>query len=254
MFQVASDYCDESLAFGINFVAEIFDSDSGYNLGSKKKSPFTLMRKYVDTPFISLIRQHKENSLYPFFSFIVPSKMGATNANNYTNAVTTSYFEKKYLALSKYDQFLRSLCHKNLPEEIYQAIESLRELIRLLLSREPTVTKKSIYCKFCWRVTQSQNKSSVTDINSIYRHSNKYCKEHSLSGIEYNDNKKVIKQSVNWNNYIKGKRYFKEFMQEVELIDKFSTEKKSLYYPLICLLYTSPSPRDLSTSRMPSSA
>ena len=29
---------------------------------------------------------------------------------------------------------------------------------------------------------------------------------------------------------------------------------ESIYAPLDCLLYTSPSPRDLSTSRMPSSA
>ena len=28
----------------------------------------------------------------------------------------------------------------------------------------------------------------------------------------------------------------------------------TMYFPLVCLLYTSPSPRDLSTSRMPSSA
>ena len=37
-----------------------------------------------------------------------------------------------------------------------------------------------------------------------------------------------------------------------------SKSKRSIYYPLLsnctCLLYTSPSPRDLSTSRMPSSA
>ena len=32
------------------------------------------------------------------------------------------------------------------------------------------------------------------------------------------------------------------------------TVKGGTYYPITCLLYTSPSPRDLSTSRMPSSA
>ena len=31
-------------------------------------------------------------------------------------------------------------------------------------------------------------------------------------------------------------------------------EKYGIYYPQICLLYTSPSPRDRSLSRMPSSA
>ena len=43
-----------------------------------------------------------------------------------------------------------------------------------------------------------------------------------------------------------------------EALDKFSDEEKmiakTLLDSLICLLYTSPSPRDLSTSRMPSSA
>ena len=34
----------------------------------------------------------------------------------------------------------------------------------------------------------------------------------------------------------------------------FDSAKKELYGPKTCLLYTSPSPRDLSTSRMPSSA
>ena len=36
--------------------------------------------------------------------------------------------------------------------------------------------------------------------------------------------------------------------------DEFSTEMKELEMRINCLLYTSPSPRDLSTSRMPSSA
>eukprot|EP00831_Metopus_contortus_P011653 TRINITY_DN14645_c0_g1_i2.p1 TRINITY_DN14645_c0_g1~~TRINITY_DN14645_c0_g1_i2.p1 ORF type:complete len:130 (-),score=26.21 TRINITY_DN14645_c0_g1_i2:125-514(-) len=40
-----------------------------------------------------------------------------------------------------------------------------------------------------------------------------------------------------------------------EIIDKILIEKKNRYVVCsLCLLYTSPSPRDLSTSRMPSSA
>ena len=35
---------------------------------------------------------------------------------------------------------------------------------------------------------------------------------------------------------------------------KYSRLGQNTYHPKICLLYTSPSPRDLSTSRMPSSA
>ena len=38
-------------------------------------------------------------------------------------------------------------------------------------------------------------------------------------------------------------------------IEAISQNRKGVFYPLqSCLLYTSPSPRDLSTSRMPSSA
>ena len=36
-------------------------------------------------------------------------------------------------------------------------------------------------------------------------------------------------------------------------LERFSG-KKTFHGPMVCLLYTSPSPRDLSTSRMPSSA
>ena len=46
-----------------------------------------------------------------------------------------------------------------------------------------------------------------------------------------------------------NKKFFKDF---IEKSTPYITEKTS--YILTCLLYTSPSPRDLSTSRMPSSA
>ena len=39
-----------------------------------------------------------------------------------------------------------------------------------------------------------------------------------------------------------------------ELIDRFGPIPQEVEYLINCLLYTSPSPRDLSTSRMPSSA
>ena len=40
--------------------------------------------------------------------------------------------------------------------------------------------------------------------------------------------------------------------RDVGFADEYFTHNTSIYY--VCLLYTSPSPRDLSTSRMPSSA
>ena len=41
---------------------------------------------------------------------------------------------------------------------------------------------------------------------------------------------------------------------EVGVVSAHRTPEKMLAYAKDCLLYTSPSPRDLSTSRMPSSA
>ena len=40
-------------------------------------------------------------------------------------------------------------------------------------------------------------------------------------------------------------------MQDTDVLNNFKSTAKKLN---VCLLYTSPSPRDLSTSRMPSSA
>ena len=45
-----------------------------------------------------------------------------------------------------------------------------------------------------------------------------------------------------------------DFWQNVYGLDMSNTATASLQEPRVCLLYTSPSPRDLSTSRMPSSA
>ena len=47
-----------------------------------------------------------------------------------------------------------------------------------------------------------------------------------------------------------------EFIDHIDFVQKtaFLDQKMFLYFLLSCLLYTSPSPRDLSTSRMPSSA
>ena len=44
------------------------------------------------------------------------------------------------------------------------------------------------------------------------------------------------------------------FLLGVMAYDRFMAICSPLRYPITCLLYTSPSPRDLSTSRMPSSA
>ena len=45
-----------------------------------------------------------------------------------------------------------------------------------------------------------------------------------------------------------------ERFRSSETVEKASLEETTFNYLYSCLLYTSPSPRDLSTSRMPSSA
>ena len=65
-----------------------------------------------------------------------------------------------------------------------------------------------------------------------------------ISGGTYEDvtffTQKGVKQSTK-----EREAYFLDFAQEV---------RKSCQVPIICLLYTSPSPRDATLSRMPSSA
>ena len=72
---------------------------------------------------------------------------------------------------------------------------------------------------------------------------------------------KKITSNVSWKDfdaYEKLKNRLKEERRLLKILEKQSAEKLSEEItnalPYICLLYTSPSPRDLSTSRMPSSA
>ena len=55
--------------------------------------------------------------------------------------------------------------------------------------------------------------------------------------------------------YLLNKEKKKILMSEyIKLSKDFLTQEEVKYFNYFCLLYTSPSPRDLSTSRMPSSA
>ena len=45
-----------------------------------------------------------------------------------------------------------------------------------------------------------------------------------------------------------------EKLEHIDLLKTLLEKQRVMYTRLSCLLYTSPSPRDLSTSRMPSSA
>ena len=62
---------------------------------------------------------------------------------------------------------------------------------------------------------------------------------------------KKIKKAIKLSLGELKKEYKKIKVTEKELVSVLS---KSMSQPESCLLYTSPSPRDLSTSRMPSSA
>ena len=77
--------------------------------------------------------------------------------------------------------------------------------------------------------------------------------------VDMKEMKKVMKK------YKKMKRYMKSSMYEInklsgkktfidKLVDEYGENPNSVTENTYCLLYTSPSPRDLSTSRMPSSA
>ena len=66
-----------------------------------------------------------------------------------------------------------------------------------------------------------------------------------------------IVRGKNGQEYIRGRRLLKPISDEGINSDQESKEQTSPTVPKMprsCLLYTSPSPRDLSTSRMPSSA
>eukprot|EP00831_Metopus_contortus_P003435 TRINITY_DN11266_c0_g1_i1.p1 TRINITY_DN11266_c0_g1~~TRINITY_DN11266_c0_g1_i1.p1 ORF type:complete len:251 (+),score=82.31 TRINITY_DN11266_c0_g1_i1:207-959(+) len=75
------------------------------------------------------------------------------------------------------------------------------------------------------------------------------------SYVEKNNLEKVLDQNRK-DGYL-GKKKFMEVAEKAERSSKkasFRTDIKKQFLSHTCLLYTSPSPRDLSTSRMPSSA
>ena len=66
----------------------------------------------------------------------------------------------------------------------------------------------------------------------------------------------MTKKPYYWNKAIKVLSKKDKIMRGLILKypDKTLTTRKDLFYSLCCLLYTSPSPRDAESSRMPSSA
>ena len=76
-------------------------------------------------------------------------------------------------------------------------------------------------------------------------------------GHEFDDLEEIYaaKYSLWQSEFSKIQKYFLPTTQRLKTdIEKDATEIKEKMESISCLLYTSPSPRDLSTSRMPSSA
>ena len=72
-------------------------------------------------------------------------------------------------------------------------------------------------------------------------------------------NKKISRQILVFEKSKKYKKQIKNINSKIIVLDKLDQNISNVDFvilstPMSCLLYTSPSPRDLSTSRMPSSA
>ena len=102
-----------------------------------------------------------------------------------------------------------------------------------------------------------ENKDKVDAANQKYRNENR--DKINASKREYyanNINARIAKRIANRIHAAVLKQYIKSSMSEYLGCDSqyFREYLESLWLPNICLLYTSPSPRDRTRSRMPSSA
>lgn len=241
MRNIASEECNPSLAQAIDSVGQVFNEDQCYNIGSKKKSPFTLIRQLVDEPYKLLTLKYADHPLFPIFGEFVPSHMG--------NVPRTegSYYHSKAHSLEVYDNLLRQYCHKDLPENIYHAFDSLRYLISEITLRgaKRFNSVPETYCRLCWRMTQQYRRNELGRIQpkQSLRLSGKYCDEHTLGDREKVEGRpmrstqkpsdKTIPKSKNWSNYVRGQRYEIEFAKESRLAELSSTRHKSKFASII---------------------
>ena len=101
-----------------------------------------------------------------------------------------------------------------------------------------------------FHIKLDDNGNQIKTINESVSSSKKWINEN-----EYNDANQLIKSTRIFPDGRKDMRTYEydENGNETKSISKKSGGKETKFIS-ICLLYTSPSPRDLSTSRMPSSA
>ena len=82
-------------------------------------------------------------------------------------------------------------------------------------------------------------------------------RELGMGFVGINSNDPIMYESDNWDSMVKragkGMSYAYLHDETQAIAHAYGAERTPEFY-LLCLLYTSPSPRDLSTSRMPSSA
>ena len=88
--------------------------------------------------------------------------------------------------------------------------------------------------------------SNLTDKNLVEYSSNKVSLETELSETLYNTMKDFVLSNPTWDQYKLINSALATFLVQNGCTDNSVSE--------ICLLYTSPSPRDVVPSRMPSSA
>ena len=155
------------------------------------------------------------------------------------STVNSDLFINRHLGLSDNDeqQMLSKLGFKNIDEFIDQ------------------VVPEDIQLKDKSSEILPQGCSEIEALNKLEEIANKNIKMRSLIGLGYYDNHmpKVIQRYVLENPrwYTSYTPYQAEIAQgRLEALFNFQT----IVCELTCLLYTSPSPRDRSSSRMPSSA
>ena len=228
--------CEKLLAQGLNYVGKLFHSDKSCNIASKSNSPFTLIRNHVDIPYKKLTDKYKYHELYIEFGNITPSKIGQIKEvikERYRQSdIEKEYFEERELALELFDRKIRYLCRKDLPEEIYYALNAIRYLVTWIRLRKPISFNKPEYCQYCWRFTQYQSRIMGNQVNleCSARHSRKCCDEHSLSE---NNIKELKNTAPNWNRYLKVRKYKEEFNNELDLIEPFLTLEKSKFHKIL---------------------
>jgi len=225
--QVATEKCPDQLSRGIADLVCIFRADNSYSIASKRKSVFSLMRVHVDPPFRSLFEKYQEHQDLNFLSSLVPSKFGQIPCEG------VDYYEKRRKSLEAYDKTLKSFARRNLPEEIYEALESLRHLIFKIKRRRPASRRgtKKVFCELCWRKTEwAQSELSSRQVYENPEGSGRYCHIHTLVSDVHE--KKKVKKS-NWANYIRDTRYKDVFARELELLENGKLQQSTFFPPSI---------------------